>query len=425
MARGHATTLVVMATPQAAGAPEGEHASSSARRRGPRWRRWTAVALAVLASIVVAVAVTGVWLRATAMDTDHWLKVVGPIGRDSRVQAALADYTSGQLESSIDTEALLQDRLPSRLQPLAAPLSTAVNTFVTQESRKFFESDAFERLWVAANRRAHADAVAVLRGNHKVAVVRNGQVTLDLLPVMQQILERVNDATHGALAKRIPAITQNLTPDEARARLSSALHRQLPDNFGVIVVFNDKQLDTLQKAVQWFQRLVVLLVVLGSVLIGLTLLVATDRRRITVWLGLGIAIAMVAFRATARAAGRHVVTRVVVPENRDAARAVVDSVLSSYLAVTLVAVVVGLLAALIAYLAGPGRGAVAIRSRVTRWDWIREHAGALALAVLAVAALVVIFATLSFGWLIVLAAVVAAVEIVLVRLRRPAVTPVG
>jgi uncharacterized membrane protein YedE/YeeE len=215
----------------------------------------------------------------------------------------------------------------------------------------------------------------------------------------------------------VPAINENLTPDQARARLSAALHRPLPNDFGVVVVLDSKQLSALQDAVQLFQRLVVLLVILAVVLIAVTVLVAPDRRRIVVTLGLASAIVLVAFRAITRAAKSRIVDMVKVPENREAAKAVVDRVVHSYLAVTAVVVVIALLAAAIAYLAGPGRAAVAIRSRVMRADWIGAHAGQLALGVLAVGLGIALFATLTFGWLIVLAVVIGVIEIVLLRLR--------
>jgi hypothetical protein len=385
------------------------------RRHRPR--RILATALAILTAIVVAVATTGVWLKTTTMNSDRWIHVVGPLGSDPRVQTALADYTAAQLDNAIDAKAELEDRLPPRLKPLAAPLSTAVERFIAEAAQRLFSSDQFTRLWIAANRKAHADALAVLRGQTKRVTVKNGKVQLDLIPVLTRVLQQVNNQTGGALAKRVPAINENLTPDQARARLSAALKRPLPKNFGVIVVLDSKQLSALQKAVQWFQRLVVLLVIVALLLIAVTVLVAPDRRRIVVTLGLASAVFLVAFRAIARAAKSRIVDMVKVPENREAAKAVVDRVIHSYLNVTVVALIVALLAALIAYLAGPGRGAVAIRSRVTRSDWIGEYAGQIALGVLVVGLLIALFATLTFGWLIVLAIVVGAIDIVLLRLR--------
>lgn len=375
-----------------------------------------ALALAILTALTIAIATTGVWLKATTMNSDRWIHVVGPLGSDPRVQTALADYTAAQLQAVTDPKAVLDDRLPPRLKPLAAPLATAFDRFIAEAAQRFFSSDQFTRLWIVANRKAHDDALAVLRGQTKRATVKNGKVQLDLIPVLTRVLQRIDDQTNGALSKRVPAINENLTPDQARARLSAALKRPLPKDFGVVVVLDNKQLSAVQKAVQWFQRLVVLLVILALALIAVTVLVATDRRRIVVTLGLATAVVLIAFRSIARAAQSRVVDLVKVPENRAAAKATVDRVIHTYLTVTVVVLVLALLAALIAYLAGPGRGAVAIRSGVVRADWIGEHARQLAFGVLVVGLAIALFATLSFGWLVVLAIVVGAIDIVVLRL---------
>jgi hypothetical protein len=411
---GATTDAVLVSTPPASPTAPPSETSGGSRHRP---RRVLAIVLAILTAVVVAVATTGVWLKATTTDTDRWIHVVGPLASDPRVQTALADYTAAQLDQAIDAQAVLKSRLPPRLQPLAAPIATAVDRFIAEAAQKLFSSEQFTRLWVAANRKAHADALAVLKGKTKTATVKNGKVSLDLIPVLETVLQRVDQQTNGALSRRVPAINENLTPDQARARLSAALHRPLPADFGVVVVLDSKQLSALQDAVQLFQRLVVLLVILAVVLIAVTVLVAPDRRRIVVTLGLASAIVLVAFRAITRAAESRIVDMVKVPENREAAKAVVDRVVHSYLAVTVVVVVIALLAAAIAYLAGPGRAAVAIRSTVMRADWIGAHAGQLALGVLVVGLAIALFATLTFGWLIVLAVVVGVIEIVLLRLR--------
>ena len=152
---------------------------------------------------------------------------------------------------------------------------------------------------------------------------------LDLLPVIDRVLEAVNERTDGRFSNQIGSIT-DLSPDEARAKLSQALGRELPDDFGTITIFEKQELSNVQKAAELFNDLVYVLVIAAFVLIGLAFLVAPDRRRIAIWVGLAIAGFMVAFRASARASGKQVVN-IVMPENRDATQAVISRVLSSYL----------------------------------------------------------------------------------------------
>ena len=379
-------------------------------------RRTIAAILAVLSGLFVTLGVTGVWLHKTTYQTDEWVSTVGPLARDARIQAALAVWATQQITQAVDTEKIFTELLPSKAQPLAAPLSTAVDSFISQAALKFFQSDAFVNIWTVANRNAHADIIKVLQGKGAVSI-KDGRVQLNLLPVVDEVLQKVNDSTNGRFSSQITSVT-DLTPDQARAKLSQALGRPLPADFGTITVFEKQQLSTVQKAVQLFNQLVYALVIAAIVLIAAAFAVAPDRRRIAIWVGLSAAGFLVAFRAAARTSGRQVVKQIVVPVNRDAAQAVISRVLASYLDVTLVALLIGLVVALIAFLAGPGRYAVAIRGWVDNQGWIRQHAGAIQLGLLVLALAWLLLATLTFGKLFLAALIVGALELALWRLRE-------
>jgi hypothetical protein len=400
-------------SPETASAPPSAASSKVSRHR---IRRTIAAILAVLSGLFVTLGVTSVWLHKTTYQTDEWVSTVGPLARDARVQAALAVWATQQITQAVDTQDIFTNLLPTKAKPLAAPLSTAIDSFISQAALKFFQSDAFINIWTVANRNAHADIVKVLQGKGALTI-KNGKVQLDLLPVIDQVLESVNKSTNGRFTNQISSIT-NLSPDQARAKLSEALGRPLPDDFGTITVFEKQQLSTVQKAAQLFNELVYVLVALAIMLIAAAFAIAPDRRRIAVWVGLSAAGFLVAFRAAARTSGKQVVKQIVVPVNRDAAQAVVSRVLASYLDVTLVALLVGLVVAIIAFLAGPGRYAVAIRNWVGSQGWIRQHAGALQLGLLVVALAWLLLATLTFGKLFLAALIVGALELALWRLRE-------
>ena len=111
----------------------------------------------------------------------------------------------------------------------------------------------------------------------------------------------------------------------------------------------------MQKAAQLFNEPCTRIVIAAILLIAAAFAVAPDRRRIAMWVGLSAAGFLVAFRAVARISGRRVVGQIVIPVNREAAQAVVSRVLASYLDVTLIALLIGLVVAIIAFIAGPGR----------------------------------------------------------------------
>ena len=285
---------------------------------------------------------------------------------------------------------------------------------MTQAAQRFFSSPAFIKIWEVANRDAHGEIVRLLKGGHPVSV-KDGKVQLDLLPVIDSVLQSVNERTDGRFSSQIDSIT-GLSPDEARAKLSKALGRELPENFGTITIFEKQQLSTVQKAANLFNDLVYVIVFAAFLFIALAFAVAPDRRRIAVWVGLAIAGFHGSFRATRASSGRQVVD-IVRPRNVDATQAVVSRVLSSYLAATLVAVLIGLTLALVAWLAGPSRSSVAIRSKVRDMDWLGTHAGAIQAGILVIALVWVLLTTLTFGKLLLAGLVVGALEFALWRIR--------
>ena len=154
-------------------------------------------------------------------------------------------------------------------------------------------------VWKNANATLHEHLLAVLKGNGKAFKTQDGKVVIDLIPVLVEVLQRIDQRTDGLLSQHLPALNEDLTPDQVRAKISTALGRPIPDDFGTIEVFDASQLTAVPRAVQWFQQGVVAFVVLAVLLIGAALLGAPDRRRIAIWLGLGAAVTFVIFRSPA------------------------------------------------------------------------------------------------------------------------------
>jgi hypothetical protein len=103
--------------------------------------------------------------------------------------------------------------------------------------------------------------------------------------------------------------------------------------------------------------------------------------------------------------------------NRDATQAVVSRVLASYLDVTLIALLIGLVVAFVAFFAGPGRYASATRDWFRSSSLLREHAGVLQIGILFLGLAYVLLASLTFGKFFLAALVVGALEFGLWRLR--------
>jgi hypothetical protein len=416
-------------------------APTASPRRAGRPRRIVTVLLVVLTSIVFTVAVVGVWARRNVLDTDKWVETVGPIPEDPAVRQALGNWMTPQLMAAIDAEAFFESVLPERGQALAAPLTDAVEGFVDGKVNEFLASDDFERLWVEVNRRAHARAVDVLEGDTGDLQIENGEVVLNLVPVLNSVLAQIGEASPEIFGQTVdlPTVSVDDTPEDAVATVEAALGRDLPDDFGQFTVFDAQRLEAVQDAVYLFERFVVAAAVLAVVLIALTLWVSPRRRRTLLQLAVGIALGVVLLRRVGLRLEDEVVD-LAKPENREAVGVVVGAFVDSLLDATAWILAFAALVAVVALLTGPygwaralrGRTvslahalAAAVRSAVTRRpdeatvQWVDAHRVALQLGGIVVGIVVLLLVDLSWLGILLLALVIAAFELALARIAAP------
>jgi hypothetical protein len=408
-------------------------------RRGGRARRLATGVLVVVTSLVVTVAVTGVWARGYLLNTDRWVRQVGPVVEDPAVQDALGVWITDELMSVIDPQDFFEEVLPDRGQILAAPLTNAVRGFVNNEVDAFLASDAFERLWVEVNRRAHARAVDVLEGDLGDNLqVEGDEVVLNLVPVLNRVLAEIGDASPEILGREVdlPTITVDDLPEDAIDQVAAALGTDVPDDFGQFTVFEADRLQEAQDAVSLFDRFVVLAVIAAVVLIAACLWLAPRRRRTLLQLMVGIGLGVVVVRRLGLRMGDDIVD-FVRPENRDAASVVVDAFTSSLMDVTAWVLGIAVVVAVVAALSGPYPWARTVRHRTATvgqgvWTvttsaaarrpdepvvaWMAEHREALQLGGVLAGIVVLLLADLSWGGLLLLALLVGAFELVVSRL---------
>jgi hypothetical protein len=345
-------------------------AAKARRRQRHRIRRVVAVALVVTTSLVFTIAATGVWARRNALNTNRWVSTVTPIAADPAVQEALGRYLTDQLMTAIDPKDFFESVLPERGQILAVPLTNALRGFVQDKTTEFLGSDTFQTLWVAINRRAHTRLVDVLEGDLGERVpgieVQGDDVVLNVVPVLNAVLARIGEESPELFGRTVnlPTITVDDIPQDAIERLSDALGRPLPDNFGQFTVFDAARLHQVQDAVDLFNTLVVVAVILAVVLFALTLWITPRRRRTLIQLCFGIALGIVVIRRLALRSQDDVVD-LVKPENREAVKVISGAFVSSLLDASAWILGIAAVVAVVAILTGPYPWARSSRSRVT------------------------------------------------------------
>ncbi|MBC2905279.1 hypothetical protein [Streptomyces cupreus] len=325
-------------------------AERAARPERHRVKSLLAAVLIVLGCILAPLGAVAAWTADIAGDTDRYVDTVEPLARDRDIQNAVANRVTDAVMSRLDLTALLSqtpaaDRplVEKALGRLGPSLEAAVASFVHDKAQAVVASDAFDRIWTEANRLAHDTVVKALTGEGGGAVkVEGDAVTLDLGPVVERVKERLVDEGM-TVAGNIPEIHTEITvvhsEDIGRARTGFRL---------------------LQLIGFW-------LPVISVALIAGGVLLAAHRRKALIAGALGFAfavgllgIALTVFRAVYLDALPSGVSQ-------PAAESVYDILIRFLRTSVRVAVVLGVVVALAAWLTGPGR-----RARFVRQMW---HSG--------------------------------------------------
>ena len=247
----------------------------------------------VLACLSLILATTTWWLHDTVLSTDHFVALTGDLASNPKVQAALVEATVTQVDEALGL----------------GPIGTYV---VAGVAREVYASDAFATIWEGAMRVVHTQIVKVLRGDSNLAQVEDGQIVVNLFPVIDRVLEKVNslDLVIAGNAITVPDITNPDDPAASRAELSAALGRELKPTFGVVPIAPSGKLEAAQRYVTVFDALAIALWVITILLAVLTLVLARRRLRMVALLGIGGLAALLLARLVISSAADGIATAI-------------------------------------------------------------------------------------------------------------------
>ena len=406
--------------------------------------------LVALSILFIPLTATVTWAHQTVLNTDRYVATVGPIASDPAVVDSLAAKITDQIYTAIDPEQKITEALnaipnaPKALDALAGPLANGIKGRVDTGVTKALSTQQFHTIWVTANRVAHTQIVAVLRGDSAAIQTVNGEVVLNLVPLLNSALQQVQPTIDALLGKNItlPTISSDEVPAAACKKISTALGRPVPATCGQIPLFPASSLDSARQAVTKFDRWTVGLLILTPLLIIGAVLLSRRRRRTALQLAVGGTLGLVVVRRLAMyMEGR--IEGAVKPANRAAADAIVSQVLHRFYDVTLVLLIVGLVVVAVLLLTGPYRWARTMRAGTRRGavaagtatasatrsltgrtqddatrDWIRGHRGALQIGGAAVAVVLILLVSLSPLWLLIIGVLLAGYLLGLARITR-------
>ncbi len=369
------------------------------RPRRQRWRSVVATFLIVIGCILAPISVVAVWTKNLVTDTDRYVATVAPLASDPAIQSAIADKITAEIFTHLDVagitnqavDALAERGLPpliaTQLHALSQPLSSGVQSFVRDQVGEVVASEAFANAWLTANREAHKALVAALTGETREGVtIENDTVSINLGPIIQEVKQRLIDRGFE-LASRIPNVNPSFVLVQsdyiAQARGAFNLLNAIGNWLPVVALF----------------------------FLAIGIYVAKGHRRALVGVGLGLAGGMLAL-GLALALFRTIYLNELPLGvlTRDAAAAFYDTLVRFLRLGLRMVLVLGLVIALAGFLTGRSTTAVRARAGLTRGiGWLRggaEQAGfrtgpvgawvytykkVLWVAVIAIAALVLVF----------------------------------
>jgi hypothetical protein len=406
-------------------------------KKRARLRKVFAVVFVVIAVLAASAITPGLWARRTVYETKRYIAVVGPLASDPAIQEALARELTQAVFTAVDIQSKVQAAIAQRapkLEFIAGPVTTSLQGFVQDQVQKLFASDQFQQFWINANTLLQQQVVAVLDGKSEAVTVQGNQVVFNYLPLLNDALAQLSGTLSTILNRQItlPTITPDTVPSQAVASLETALGVSLPPTFGSVTLFQGDELTSVQNAVSIFNKTLILAIVVFILSVALALVLSTNRRRTLLQLLTALIVVVVLERRFAIAQASNVVS-MVKPENQAAVQAIIGAFLSSLLLATkriLWALFVVLVVAVVtapypwavrarAWVGDVGKAGIgAVRGAETgpAAAWVGEHRDALMLAGAVVAAIFLLFASISLGWFLGLAVVLVLYELAVYRI---------
>lgn len=386
-----------------------------------RWRSVVSAILITLACILAPISLVAVWTANEVADTDRYVENVTPLASDPAIQDAVATRVTGAVMKQLNVPQVvdqvvgalpLPPKVGTLLEGLSGPLAGGVEGFVKKQATAVVQSDAFETVWIDANRAASKQLNAVLSGEGSQAVkVAGDTVSLDLAPLIDKVKQRLVDSGLG-IAASIPEIHTS------------------------IELFSGPQLLKAQTAYTWLTTLKWVLPILTLLLAAAGIYIAKSHRRALMGAAIGLVVGMLVV-AAGLAIGRSVYLNAVSTNGLSvqAATDVFDTLIRFLKNGLRMLLVVGVVLAVGAFFTGSSVTAVRTRTALSNGlgkageglptgrfgEWVQRNRTLLRVATVGVAVAVFVFWDHPTGMVVLWLALAVLLVLALIELlgRRP------
>ncbi len=312
-------------------------AAAEAPRRQSRGRATAVWVVLVIAGLLLLLSSFAVWVNRVALNTSVFADTSSSLLDNDKIRSAVATRAVDELFANVDVQAEVEAKLPKDVKSLSGPATAGLRQASYQIVDRALEQPAFQKLFKATLEETHATLVQVLEGGGDRVSTENGEVVLDLREIIRQASERIG--------------------------IGEQVADKLPADAGRIVVLRSDQLDTAQSGFQLLKTLAWVLPLLTLAAFGFAVWLAGDRRRAVRGVGVTLVVVGVVGLLASNLTGNYVVNSLVAQhDDRQAANDAWDILTALMRGSFRLMLVVGILFLIAAWLAGPGRRAVEVRS---------------------------------------------------------------
>ncbi len=316
--------------------------------------------LVVLVSILFPLSVMAVWITNTLTNTDRFVTTMAPIATNPVIINNASTRITNELFSSLDVQKRIENVLPKKAAPVAAPLTSTLHDFVYKQVHRTLSSPYFAKLWNNGNRRASSTLVAVLSGQDTKTTkfLRNGRaVVINITPIATKAINTL-DGKGITFFDPLKAVFNSA---DKHVSITLLTQQQVHQASGI---FN------LVKKLKWAVPLITL------VLAAAAIAISVRRRKTLLRVALGGSIGIVVFLIALRLVRRTAVNASAKEGLNPQSTGIIFDTLLRFLKDGLWLVLAILLViAVITWFVGPARYAVALRRQIARaWNWLVANA---------------------------------------------------
>ena len=308
--------------------------------RVSRGRRLAARLLVFLGIVFLVISVLSNFVKREALDKGNFRTTSEQLIANDAIRNEVASAMVETLYANVDVSAQLKKQLPDNLQGLSGPIAGVARDAADRGARQVLDRPRVQQLFVTLASTAQQELVDVLENNTQRLDTTNGNVVLDIRPLVIKLGERF--------------------------QVISNLDQRIPQDSGKITLLKSDQLSTAQTLTEWLKAVADWIWIFVIICWASALWLVPGRRsRELRAIGIGLAVAGVLLLVIRSVAGNYIVDNVVVTESvKPAVDQMWDILTDSLAASAWTAIAVGLITVVAVWLTGKGKVAVAARTEL-------------------------------------------------------------